>query len=375
MTILAASNELMLSRSGARFPAIWLRINCPCPTCRSPLTGERLLAITEVPRDIRIVDVNEMAEAVAVEYAPEGHRSVFARAWLESHSLDGGVASDGRTEADKWLWQARDIQTMFPEAEWGDFVGDRACRAACLEAVMRLGFVLLHDVPCEPNMVLRVTRRFGYVRETNYGSVFDVRVQARPNNLASTDLPIGPHTDNPYRDPVPTLQLLHCLINAAEGGETALVDGFEAAATLRRDHPHAFALLSRTPAPFRFRDGNTELCAVRPLIDVDGYGRIREVRFSHRHLQPLHLRFEDTVAFYSAYRHFTELVCAPERQLAFKLSPGDCLIFDNTRVLHARTAFSSSGERHLQGCYADLDALASTLAVLRREVSADALTS
>jgi gamma-butyrobetaine dioxygenase len=48
------------------------------------------------------------------------------------------------------------------------------------------------------------------------------------------------------------------------------------------------------------------------------------------------------------------------------LSPGDCLIFDNTRVLHARTAFAATGERHLQGCYADLDGLLSTLAVLRR---------
>lgn len=50
-----------------------------------------------------------------------------------------------------------------------------------------------------------------------------------------------------------------------------------------------------------------------------------------------------------------------------RLAPGDCLIFDNTRILHARTAFSVTGSRLLQGCYADMDGLASTLAVLRRE--------
>jgi gamma-butyrobetaine dioxygenase len=38
--------------------------------------------------------------------------------------------------------------------------------------------------------------------------------------------------------------------------------------------------------------------------------------------------------------------------------------FDNTRILHARTAFTAAGERHLQGCYADLDGLESTLEVL-----------
>ena len=39
-------------------------------------------------------------------------------------------------------------------------------------------------------------------------------------------------------------------------------------------------------------------------------------------------------------------------------------------MLHARTAFGPTAGpagRHLQGCYADLDGLASTLAVLKRE--------
>ena len=60
------------------------------------------------------------------------------------------------------------------------------------------------------------------------------------------------------------------------------------------------------------------------------------------------------------------LLARPERQLNLRLAAGDCLIFDNTRILHARTAFSGTGGRHLQGCYADLDGLASTLAVLAR---------
>jgi alpha-ketoglutarate-dependent taurine dioxygenase len=42
-------------------------------------------------------------------------------------------------------------------------------------------------------------------------------------------------TDNPYRDPVPTVQLLHCLREAAAGGDTGLIDGFAAAAALRAE--------------------------------------------------------------------------------------------------------------------------------------------
>ena len=93
---------------------------------------------------------------------------------------------------------------------------------------------------------------------------------------------------------------------------------------------------------------------------------------------------------YAAYRAWAAIVARPEFALGLRLAPGDCLVFDNTRILHARTAFAASAgsvstvrvlpwfacvrcsgaslarERHLQGCYADLDGLLSTLAVLRR---------
>ena len=93
-------------------------------------------------------------------------------------------------------------------------------------------------------MVLEVAASFGYVRETNYGRLFDVRVEPSPDNLAYTSREILPHTDNPYRDPVPTVQLLHCLRTADDGGDTGLVDGFCAAAALRAADPEAFDLLT-----------------------------------------------------------------------------------------------------------------------------------
>jgi hypothetical protein len=79
------------------------------------------------------------------------------------------------------------------------------------------------------------------------------------------------------------------------------------------------------------------------LIDVDAVGRIREIRFSNRHVQPLRQSYTEVVAFYAAYRRFAELAHQPELQVTFKLNPGDCMVFDNTRILHARTAFESSG--------------------------------
>jgi len=70
--------------------------------------------------------------------------------------------------------------------------------------------------------------------------------------------------------------------------------------------------------------------------------------------------------FYAAYCHFGEIIERDSLKIVFKLEPGHLVLFDNTRVMHARTAFSAAGKRHLQGAYADLDGLYSTLNVLKR---------
>jgi gamma-butyrobetaine dioxygenase len=54
-------------------------------------------------------------------------------------------------------------------------------------------------------------------------------------------------------------------------------------------------------------------------------------------------------------------------EVTFKLQPGELFIVDNTRVLHARKPFAGSGERWLQGCYADRDGLLSTLGAIEAE--------
>ena len=225
-----------------------------------------------------------------------------------------------------------------------------------------------------PGAVLEVAEGFGYVRETNYGRLFDVRVEATPTNLAFTGLAIAPHTDNPYRDPVPTVQLLHCLANAVDGGESGLVDGFHAAALLRAEDPAAFddpdAYAGDVPV-LRPRLGAAS--TAQPMIGLDPNGRIREIRFNNRSMQPVRLPPDETVAFYAAYRRFAEIVKRPELMVTFRLGPGDCVVFDNTRLLHARTGFADTGDRHLQGCYADLDAIASQRKVMHGQLAASRL--
>jgi gamma-butyrobetaine dioxygenase len=373
---MSADLELVVGGRPVRFPAVWLRDNCPCPGCVAPGTGQKLNDITDIPNGLAITRTEDAGESVLVTLGPDQHRSAFPRSWLEEHTLgDGDGDGDGRTEDDKDLWLPADLdpETGRPAMSWPRYLAGG--KAGALAAVLRLGFVLLRDVPAEPGTVLEVAASFGYVRETNYGRLFDVRVEhqgSAPGNLAFTSRAIRPHTDNPYRDPAPTVQLLHCLRAAGEGGDTGLVDGFAAAAELRATDSESFGALTKTPVSFGYVDKETDLRASLPLIQLSPRGRVRGVCFNNRSMRPLRRPYAEVTAFYTAYRQWAELLAQPGRQLNLRLAPGDCLVFDNTRVLHARTAFSmseGSPGRHLQGCYADLDGLASTLAVLTREES------
>ena len=235
-----------------------------------------------------------------------------------------------------------------------------------LAAVVRLGFGKVVAGGTKPGALFDVVDLFGYVRETNYGRHFEVRTEANPTNLAFSSVGLQPHTDNPYRDPVPTLQVLHCLENSAEGGENILVDGFRAAERLRADSPDHFEVLSAYCARFQYAgDGSTNLCARRPILELAPDGELTAIRFNNRSLAAVtDVPFERMDAWYAAYRRLGEIVDDPAMQVMVRLEPGACFLLDNTRVLHGRTAYAGSGRRWLQGCYADKDGLLSKLAVL-----------
>ena len=357
-------------------PAVWLRANCPCAGCQDPGSGQRLVAVTDLPADVTVAGVQASDGAVEVIFGPDGHRAVFAAGWLARYGDRGPDGQDDdRTEDAKCLWAAADLGGGIPQGWWPRYLADPEHRSACLSAVLTHGVVVLHEVPCEPGAVLAVARSLGYVRETNYGRLFDVRAEPAAANLAFTRLPIAPHTDNPYRDPVPTVQLLHCLHAAADGGgDSTFTDGFRAAAVLRRQDPAAFTCLTVTPVTFAYADAAAVLRATGPMIGLDPRGRIRQIRLNGRSLAPVRLPTAQARAFYAAYRAFAGLAAGPDAMVTARLAPGDCVIFDNTRILHGRTAFAdgrgggaSTGRRHLQGCYADLDGLASAVAVLARD--------
>lgn len=349
----------------SEFLAVWLRDHCQMPESRDAHSGQRLMNVTDFPLDVTIESVVQLDnENIEITFNPL-HRSVFQLSWLEDNAYDKHLPTDIYSEQNKCLWDAS-FNTEQSRFKYEHYLENNAIRSALFEHFALYGFAILEDVPCQEGQILEVIKSFGYVRDTNYGKLFEVKTQVEPNNLAFTNLGLGLHADNPYRDPVPTVQLLHCLENTVEGGESILGDGFKAAAILREESQANFDLLSQTWINFRFQDKDTDLQSRVPLIEVNDNDQIVKVRFNNRSIAPINIDKHKMKDFYRAYQHYAEILTRQSIMIDFKLEQGQLVMFDNTRVFHARKAFSTSGSRWLQGAYADVDNIYSLQSVLSR---------
>jgi alpha-ketoglutarate-dependent taurine dioxygenase len=352
--------------TSSEFASLWLRDNLR--EDRDPHSGQRLIDIADLPESPRIRSAAAHNGSVQVEWESEPRPASFELQWLLAHAANRPGRGPQFTPK-PWLEGARlDAARDFAWATFSDARSDRGQRAQWLPRLLQDGIAFLSKVPATDAGILEAAALMGRVAETNYGRVFDVRSVAQPENLAYSDLGLGLHTDNPYREPVPGFQVLHALIASPDGGESLFGDGFAIAEQLRAAHPDAFAVLTRTAVPFLYRSKDAELYAERPLIELSCSGEVKAVHYNSRSIAPLRLAAHDAGPFYAAYRRFAALLRDSRFHLQFKLRDGDLVAFDNQRTLHGRTAFSSARyPRHLRGCYLTRDSVYSEAALLRRE--------
>jgi len=226
-----------------------------------------------------------------------------------------------------------------------------------------------------------------------YGDIFHVRDDPGSNNVAYTSHELCPHQDLAYYESPPGMQLLHCVANRSGvvGGESLLIDAIAAAYRLREVKPESFEILTRCPATFvKQRDGAWMTYRTPHIVLMaeeegksSGYNIDREivaVWWSPPFEGPVYLPPEQVDCYYEAYADFELMLnrassdgisdededelsqYAEKYTWERKLKPGEILVFNNRRMLHGRRGFSVSkdatvekGQRHLVGCYTNID--------------------
>lgn len=338
----------------------WLKDNCHCVQCLHP-SGQRLQEILDLDLAIKPEVVTVECGYLVITWQ-DGHKSHYSQAFLDSMAVNEQVEQRICDAKPQVLWNgelaASEITFRYP-----DVLTSNQVKRDWLAAVNQYGLALLRDVPNVDKQLFEVVEQFGFVRDTNYGSHFEVVSTDNPVNLAYTPKPLSLHTDNAYRHPVPTLQLLHCLVSAEKGGVTALTDGFYAAQVFQQRFPQQYQLLTSTPVTYRFKNADTHLEHTGYIIELSNHGQLERIRLNNRSIQAIKLPFAEMAAFYEAYQNFSRILHSEECKFLCTLQPGELMMFNNERILHGREV-AAEGARHLQGCYADIDSLKSTLAVL-----------
>ncbi len=121
---------------------------------------------------------------------------------------------------------------------------------------------------------------------------------------------------------------LHCIKqHEGEGGETLLVDGFQAAETLRASNPAAHHILSNTM--LNFRDVGTDYRKFNklnqmPIFVHDVKGRLKTINWSHfARDSHMDLNLEEVEPFYEAMRAYEDIINSEDHFIRHKMAPGD----------------------------------------------------
>jgi alpha-ketoglutarate-dependent taurine dioxygenase len=363
-----------------------LRDSCTCPRCVDPSTKQRNIQTTQLPLDIQPHSYEFKDGSLLLQWNNDisgfdkDHTSVYSKQQLaalcpKSHS----------TPSDKYRihWDRELFEMNSRKIDWNDYINNEELFAECMRDLSRYGLVILSGVPESRDMVEKVATRMGPLRNSFYGETWDVRSVPQPKNVAYTDQFLNFHMDLLYmRDP-PGYQLLHCLRNSCSGGESLFSDAFRAAEYFHSKSRGEFRTLSSFEVNYGYNNMNQSYANSWPTFELLPESKRGSDRMGLDHVNyspPFQAPFRRTGdrdwnrkyrEYVKAAGKFAQIIEDPAYMYEFKLNPGDCVIFENRRVVHARRAFdTSSGERWLAGAYVDEDAVRSKFRVLANKYPA-----
>ncbi len=363
MKIELTDNKVFFEKQGAKkeIHPFWLRERVNSENFLDQKTQQRLFDPTMLKNSSEISKVNISDKFLEVSFKDGAYAKLVIENILKEFEKDNELYF-----INKISWKS-DFQNNNIYKFDKNFFEEKIMYESLLD-FYKYGFVIFENVPTQENFIVNFANSIGSIRRTNFGEFFNVKSKPNPNDLAYTSLALAPHTDNPYRKPVPCIQLLHCIENEVGGGLSTLVDGLAVTEELKKEHPSFFQILTEIKVRFQFVDDNVVLEDWAEMIQLDENKRLKQVRFSPR-LDFVPLMDKGKLELYYAARNkISEMYNSEKFRIEFKLKPGDLLMMDNYRLLHGRTEYNANeGNRFLQGCYIDYDSTEGKLKHLKRK--------
>ena len=351
----------------SKFNFMWLRDNCP--TAHDKNSRHRMFNILNVSDKLNpkkyVVNSDGKLE---IEWSEGDHTSYFDQKWLRENCYT--LKHKAKYISPYTLWNSslqNNLDSIIIDHD--EIISSDEGLIKWLELLHKKGIAIVKNSPTAKESAFPVLNRISHTRETFFKTPFEVINIPKPNNSAYTAHGLRNHMDLPWFENPPGYQFLHCLINAAEGGDSSAVDGFAVSEYLRQNEKEIFDTLVNVYLKFRDKDYTQVLHRSfhAPAISLTKDGDYNDIRFSVATMDALDCHPDEMDKVYNAHRRFGNLLHDDNFQIKFRLEPGDIFSFNNRRILHGRTAFDpNSGHRHLQGYYMDRDEIIGRLNFLKK---------
>lgn len=357
-------------------PYYYLRDLCKCPRCVDPHSKQRSFRTNDIPKNIYPRHVKWDGKDLEIKWANDipGSEKTHTSRWNYKYLKDPVIHThehDSKTTT-TFHWNAALMQKLQHWISYDAYMNDDAQFTAAMRNLSRLGLIFIKNVPESREMVEKIATRMGPLRNSFYGSTWDVRSVPEAKNVAYTSQFLGFHMDLLYMNEPPGYQLLHCLENSCEGGESLFADSFRAARILETRFPAEYKTLTRRHLGYEYVHDDAIYHNTRPVVELDPQTRrVRHVNYSppfQSALPDYDGKGGNDQLGYSLMKRaldlFTRFLEHKSSVFQLKLNPGECVIFANRRVVHARKKFNTAnGSRWLAGAYVDEDAVLSRFAV------------
>ncbi|RWA14054.1 hypothetical protein EKO27_g1050 [Xylaria grammica] len=343
----------------------WLRDACPCEKCVDHSSGQKRHASTDVPTSLPISALKPTEDGgvqihFELDFSTGGtHVSTYPRDFW-SQLFRKPVEAAPKTE----LWNQEMMVKLSPYFSYETFMAGGAEYRQAMTTLSLYGLIFLDDVPSSEEAVKDIAGKIGVIQNTFYGTTWDVKSKPNAENVAYTNSYLGLHQDMLYLREVPRIQILHCLQNTCEGGDSLFSDSSRAAHQFRKQFPEEAESLTRRHLTYHYDKGGHSYQQSRPVLSYQSKPTVYWSPPFQSPIQPDELTRDGAFSFkqwHKGAKKFQEIFASWDSVYQHKMRPGQCSIFDNPRVLHGRLAFDSNGERWLKGTYVDSDSYESRL--------------
>ncbi|TPX08258.1 uncharacterized protein E0L32_001846 [Thyridium curvatum] len=344
---------------------LWLRDSCQCDSCASPSSGQKRFATSQVPVSPEINDVSVRDDgSLAIRWASDfmtgdAHTSTYSCEFLLRHLQ----RQRPKTKDARYFWDRQRFADQLRPISFSDWMNSDEHFWRGLTNLYQTGLIILENVPHSETAVVDIASRIGHLQSTFYGLTWDVVSKPQAENVAYTSEFLGLHQDLMYYKDSPKIQLLHCLQNDCDGGESLFSDGAKAALEMELLHPNLHAQLMYYKVYYAYDRNGHLYHRSRPVIPSHFF-HTRELAwsppfqalFDPPYLDPAQHDDRALSTTFHKWRRaagvFDAIINAPENVFERRFKPGDCVLFDNMRIMHGRRQFNTaSGHRWLKGAY------------------------